>query len=143
MQDPKGILFAILAAVCASVIPILARIGMKEIPPVLATAVRSIVMMIFCITVALAMGLGSKVKTIHATALTMIILSGIAGAASWMFGFIAYDRIGVAKTSPLDKLSVPLAVGLAVLFLGERPSRLNWLGIGLITVGAYLSALKK
>jgi transporter family protein len=142
MQDPKGILFALLAAACASVIPIFARIGMREVPPVLATAVRSVVMMIFCIAVAMAMGLGSKLKTIHATALTMIVLSGIAGAASWMFGFIAYDRIGVAKTSPLDKLSVPLAVGLAVIFLRERPTWVNWLGIGLITVGAYLSARK-
>ena len=137
-----GIFFAVMAAVSASVIPILARIGMKEVPPVLATAVRSVVMMVFCITVAAAMGLGEKLHTVHGKAIWMIVLSGIAGAASWMFGFIAYDKIGVAKTSPLDKLSVPLAVVLAVIFLGEQPSRVNWVGIGMIAGGAYLAAIR-
>jgi transporter family protein len=142
MQYRQGILFAVLAAVCAAVIPILAKVGMKDIPPVLATAVRSVVMMIFCIAVALSMGLGEKLSSLHGKAIAMIILSGVAGAASWMFGFIAYDKIGVAKTSPLDKLSVPLAVVLAVIILGEKPTKTNWTGIGLIAVGAYLAALK-
>lgn len=142
MQYKQGILFAVLAAVCASVVGILAKVGMKDIPPVLATAVRSVVMMIFCIAVALSMGLGEKLSSLHGRAIAMIVLSGVAGAASWMFGFIAYDKIGVAKTSPLDKLSVPLAVVLAVIFLGEKPTRTNWTGIGLIAVGAYLAALK-
>ena len=145
MRSPQttGILFAVLAAISASVIPILAKFGMAEVSPVLATAVRSVVMMIFCVVVALSMGLGEKLHTIHGKAIWMIVLSGIAGAASWMFGFIAYDKIGVAKTSPLDKLSVPIAVVLAVIFLGERPTRINWVGIGLIAFGAYLAALKE
>lgn len=140
MTDPKGILFAVLAAVCASLVGVLAKVGMKNIDPVLATAVRSVVMMLFCIAVALALGMGRKLQTLHGLAVGMIVLSGIAGAASWIFGFIAYQRIGVAKTSPLDKLSVPLAVVLAVIFLGERPSRTNWVGIGMIAAGAYLAA---
>jgi transporter family protein len=142
MTDPKGILFAVLAAVCASLVGVLAKVGMRDVDPILATAVRSIVMMLFCLAVALATGMAARLHTLHGLAVTMIVLSGVAGAASWIFGFIAYDRIGVAKTSPIDKLSVPLAVLLAVLFLGERPSRTNWVGIGLIAAGAYLAARK-
>ncbi len=142
MEYSKGVMFAVLAAVCASVVGIFAKIGMAEVPPVLATAVRSVVMMLFCLIIALAMGTGSKLQSLHGKAITMIVLSGIAGAASWMFGFIAYDKIGVSKTSPIDKLSVPLAVILAVIFLGERPSKINWAGIVLIAAGAYLAALR-
>jgi transporter family protein len=142
MEYTKGVMFAVLAAVCASVVGILAKIGMAEVPPILATAVRSVVMMAFCVGVALSMGLASKLPSLHGKAIAMIVLSGIAGAASWMFGFIAYDKIGIAKTSPLDKLSVPLAVVLAVIFLGEKPSRTNWIGIAMIAGGAYLAALK-
>jgi transporter family protein len=90
--------------------------------------------------VAMIAGMASKVRTLHTTAVTMIVLSGIAGAASWLFGFLAYDKIGVSKTSPIDKLSVPLAVILAVIFLGEKPSRVNWIGVALIACGAYLAA---
>lgn len=142
MEYTKGVAFAVMAAVCASTVGILAKIGMKEVPPVLATAVRSIVMMLFCLIIATFMGMGGKLQTLHGKAITMIVLSGIAGATSWMFGFIAYDKIGVAKTSPIDKLSVPLAVVLAVIFLGERPSKTNWVGIVLIAAGAYLAALR-
>jgi transporter family protein len=142
-QYVKGIACALLAAACASLVGIFARIGMRDVPPILATAVRSVVMMVFCIAVAAVMGYGRRLGSLHATAVAMIVLSGVAGAASWLFGFIAYDKIGVARTSPLDKLSVPLAVLLAVLVLGERPTRTNWIGVALIVVGAYLCALRE
>lgn len=142
MPYAKGVMFAVLAAVTAALVGILAKIGMKEIPPLLATAMRSVVMMVFCVVVALAAGMGGQVHTLHRKAILMIVLSGVAGAMSWIFGFYAYDLIGVSKTSPIDKLSVPLAVILAVLVLKERPSAVNWLGVGLICVGAYCAALK-
>src|SRR2546423_15552371 len=122
-QYAKGITCALLAAVCASLVGILAKIGMRDVPPVLATAVRSIVMMVFCIAVAAAMGYGRQLKSLHATALTMIVLSGIAGAASWGFGFIAYDKIGVAKTSPPANWSGPLGGVLAGMGLVGRMMR--------------------
>jgi transporter family protein len=59
-----------------------------------------------------------------------------------MFGFIAYDKIGVSKAYPIDKLSVPLAIVLAVIFLGERPNWINWIGVVLICIGAFFAAYK-
>jgi bacterial/archaeal transporter family protein len=142
MDYAKGVTFALLAAVTAALVGIFARIGMKEIPPLLATAMRSVVMMVFCVVVATAAGMSGQVHTLHRKAILMIVLSGVAGAMSWIFGFYAYDLIGVSKTSPIDKLSVPLAVILAVIFLQERPSAVNWVGVGLICAGAYCAALK-
>jgi transporter family protein len=142
MDYAKGVTYAILAALTAALVGVFARLGMKDIPPILATALRSIVMMVFCVIVALGAGMGAHLHILHRRAIVMIILSGVAGALSWMFGFLAYDLIGVSKTSPIDKLSVPLAVILAVIFLQERPSAINWVGIGLICVGAYCAALR-
>ncbi len=142
MNYSTGVMYAILAAATAALVGIFAKIGMKDIPPILATALRSIVMMCICVTVAGVARSHVHLRTLSRTAIVMIILSGIAGAASWIFSFLAYDKIGVSKTSPLDKLSVPLAVCLAFFFLGERPSRINWAGVALITLGAYLSSLE-
>jgi bacterial/archaeal transporter family protein len=141
-MDPKhtGLLFAALAAVAAAFTGIFAKLGMEGIPPILSTAIRSIVMMAFCLAVAAAAGMGGRLQTLHGKAMLMIVLSGIAGATSWLFGFLAYDKIGVSKTLPIDKLSVPLAVLLAVVFLGERPTKINWLGIAFIVAGAYLAS---
>jgi len=142
MNYTKGVTFAVLAAVTAALVGIFARLGMKEIPPLLATAMRSVVMMVFCVVAAAGAGMSGQFHTLHRRAIAMIICSGVAGALSWIFGFYAYDLIGVSKTSPIDKLSVPLAVGMAALFLGERPSAVNWVGVGLICAGAYCAALK-
>jgi transporter family protein len=71
----------------------------------------------------------------------MIVLSGAAGAASWLFYFRAVQLGDVSKVAPIDKLSMPLAIILAAVVLGERPTLVNWLGVGLIVAGAYFAAL--
>jgi transporter family protein len=72
----------------------------------------------------------------------MVILSAVAGATSWLFYFKALQVADASRVAPIDKLSMPLAILLAVLFLGERPSGVNWLGIALIAGGAYLATLQ-
>jgi transporter family protein len=142
MDYTKGMTYAVLAAVAAALVGILGKAGMKGINADLATALRSIAQAAAVVLFVTMTRLWSKLHTVHATAAATIVLSGLAGAASWIFGFRAIQLIGVAKTAPIDKLSVPLAVVLAVAFLGERPSKINWLGVGLITVGAYLAAVQ-
>ncbi len=66
-----------------------------------------------------------------------VVASGIAGALSWHYGYKALKLADVSQTYPLDKLSVALGVILAVIFLHERPSGWNWIGIGLMVLGAY------
>ena len=134
--------YALLSAAAAALIPIFAKLGMKDIDSNLATTVRSLVMTLFLITVCLWSGLANQLKTIHTKAMTMILLSGLAGALSWLFYFRAIKIGQVSQVAPIDKLSMPLGILLAVHVLGERPTVINWLGIALIAGGAYLATMK-
>lgn len=134
------LVYALLSAVFAAGVAILGKIGMRDVDANLATAVRSIVMTIFLVAVCGAMGLWTKVQTLGGRPILMIVLSGLAGALSWLFYFKAIQMGTVSQVSPIDKLSVPLAVLLAVAFLGERPTSWNWIGIVMIVAGAILVA---
>jgi transporter family protein len=141
MNDSRWLLYALLSAAAASLVPIFGKLGMKEADDTLATAVRSVVMTLFLAIVATALGSWSKISTLTGKATAMVVLSGLAGATSWLFYFKAV-RVGeVSRVAPIDKLSMPLAVLLAVIALGERPSAINWAGILMIAGGAYLAAM--
>jgi transporter family protein len=144
MTDQRWLLYAILAAVSASVVSIFAKVGMEGIDATLATTVRSAIMLVFLVTVCSFQQLWPKLPTIRGWAVLMIALSGVAGALSWLFGFKALAIGGqVTQVAPIDKLSVPLAAILAFILLRDRPSGWNWTGILLIALGAYLTALPR
>jgi transporter family protein len=138
---PIWLLFALLSALAAAFVGIFGKLGMEKVDSSLATILRSIFMTGFLLVFGLAMRLTPKLQALSPKALLAIALSGIAGAASWLFYFKAIQLGTVSKVAPIDKLSMPLAVLLAVLILGDRPSGLNWLGIGLIAAGAWLASL--
>lgn len=137
----RWLLYALLSAISASFVGIFGKIGMAEIDSNLATAIRSIVMTLFLVAVCSTFGVWSKVGTLHGKAILMIVLSGVAGAVSWLFYFRAIQIGKVSQVAPIDKLSMPFAVILAVLILRDRPGALNWLGVLLIMAGGYLAAL--
>ena len=144
MVQQKWLLYAIFAAVSASLVNIFAKVGMEGIDPTLATTVRAAIMLVFLAAVCFGQELWGNLSAIHSKALLMIALSGLAGALSWLFGFKALAVGGqVTQVGPIDKLSVPLAAILAFLILRDRPSGMNWLGIALIAFGAYLTALPR
>ena len=140
MLTPRWLVYALLSAAAAALVGVFGKVGMKGVDSTLATAVRSVVMTAFLLGVCAAGGLWSKVSALHAKGVAMIVLSGVAGAVSWLFYFKAIQAGTVSQVAPVDKLSMPLAVVLAVLFLGERPTGVNWVGILLIAFGAYLAA---
>lgn len=141
MREHLWLVYALLSAVAASFVAIFGKVGMKGIDSTLATTIRSIVMTVFLVSLALATGLGRQWRTVHSWAMTMIVFSGIAGAVSWLFYFKALQVGQVSKVAPIDKLSMPLGILLAVVLLGERPSAVNWVGVFLIAAGAYLAGL--
>ena len=143
MRLPLWLIYALLSALAASFVAIFGKVGMKQVDSNLATTIRSVVMTLFLLAVCTALGLWSRLHTVSSKALTMIVLSGVAGAVSWLFYFKAIQVGTVSQVAPIDKLSMPLAVLLAVLLLGDRPTGTNWAGIGLIAVGAYLAALPR
>jgi transporter family protein len=135
-------LYACASAICAALIPILGRVGLRSISPELATLLRSVAMTAVLIVFALATGAGSALDALRASgtrAIAFVFLTGLAGALSWIFYFKALELGEASRVAPLDKLSVPLAVVLAFVVLGERPSGLNWLGVALVTIGAVLA----
>jgi transporter family protein len=141
MQDYRWLQYAILSALCAASINIFGKIGMKGIDPDLSTALRSIVQAAFVVAFVTVLGTWSKLQTLagRPKALTMIMLSGVAGGLSWIFIFRALKLAHVSQVAPIDKLSMPLGILLAVIILGDRPSFLNWIGILMIAGGAYLA----
>ena len=135
-------LYAVAAALCAAMINVLAKFGMKDIDKDFATAVRSVVQALFVVGFASVVGVMRNFGQLHARAITSIVLTGVCGGLSWIFVFRAIQLADVSKVAPIDKLSMPLGILLAVIFLQERPSPINWLGIFLITGGAYLATMK-
>jgi len=138
---PPWLRYALLSAASAAFVGIFGKIGMSEVDSNLATAVRSVVMTLFLLGVCTAMGVWSKVHSLHGRAMLAIVLSGVAGAVSWLFYFRAIQLGRVSQVAPIDKLSMPFAVILAVLILGDRPNVWNWLGVLLIVAGGYLASI--
>ncbi|HHV81513.1 MAG TPA: EamA family transporter [bacterium] len=137
------LVFALLSAVTASLVAIFGKIGLKGVDANTATAVRAVVMAVFLLLVVAIQGNLSKIHSVVSDKKTFlyIVLSGLAGATSWLFYFLALKFGKVAQVAPIDKLSVVISTILAVVFLGEKVSLINGIGVGLIAIGAILVAL--
>ncbi|MCU1789028.1 EamA family transporter [Pectobacterium polaris] len=137
------LIYALLSAVCAAMVAIFGKIGLQNLDANTATAIRAVIMALFLVGVVVAQGKLALVGEIVANkkALLFIVLSGVAGALSWLFYFVALKNGNVAQVAPIDKLSVVFAVVLAVILLGEKISLIAGAGVALISVGALLVAL--
>ena len=135
---PLWIAYALLAALFAALVAVLGKVGLKDVDATLATAVRSVVMAGFLVTVALALGKAGKLDEISRRAFLFIVLSGLAGAASWLFYFLALRDGPATCVAALDRLSVVLVFVLAVVFLGEAFTLKAALGAVLVVAGAIL-----
>ncbi len=137
------LIYALLSALTASLVAIFGKIGLQHLDANTATAIRSVVMALFLVGVVVVEGKLSLVHEILADkkALMFIVLSGVAGALSWLFYFMAIKSGNVAQVAPIDKLSVVFAVIMAVILFGERISLLAGAGVALITAGALMVAL--
>ncbi len=131
-------IFATLSALFAALVAVLGKIGLKDVDSTLATSIRSVVMAVFLVSIALSLGKFSSLHTISSKALTFIIFSGIAGALSWIFYFWALKIGPTSGVSAIDKTSTVLVLILAVLFLGESLTWLKGLGALAMTIGAVL-----
>jgi transporter family protein len=137
------LIFALLSAVTAALVAVFGKLGLQSIDANTATAIRSVIMAVFLILVVAGQGNLKQIPVILADkrAITFIALSGVAGALSWLFYFLALKFGKVSQVAPIDKLSVVIASVLAVTLLGEKISALSGIGIALIAVGAIFVAL--
>ncbi|OCG32086.1 hypothetical protein A9G28_04875 [Gilliamella sp. Fer1-1] len=137
------LIYALLSAITAACVAILGKIGLQHLDANTATAIRAIVMAIFLVGVVAVQGKLSLINTFFndKKALFIIALSGIAGALSWLFYFMAIKEGKVSQVAPIDKLSVVFAVVFAAILFGEKVSLLAGVGVAMIAVGAILVAL--
>jgi bacterial/archaeal transporter family protein len=135
------IMYALGSALFASLVAIFGKIGLKEVDSTLATTVRAIVMAFFLLLVSLSLGKFELLSTIHSKALLFIILSGVAGALSWICYFFAIKHGPVSSVAALDRLSVAFVFLIAVLFLGEAFTWTKLAGVLMIIVGAIAMIL--
>jgi transporter family protein len=136
-------IYALLSAFFAALTAILAKVGIKDINSNLATAIRTIVIMIFAWAIVFYQSNQKQIGSISKYSLVFLILSGIATGISWLFYFKALQIGEASKVAPIDKLSLVLTIVLAVLFLKEKLTISTALGALLMSVGAILIALGK
>jgi transporter family protein len=112
--------YALLSAIFAALTAILAKIGITGINSNLATAVRTVVILLFAWGIVLFQGTAGQLKTLPQKTLIFLILSGIATGLSWLFYFRALQLGPASKVAPIDKMSLVFTILLAGLILHEK-----------------------
>ncbi|AXY77965.1 EamA family transporter [Paraflavitalea soli] len=130
--------YALLSALFAGLTAILAKMGLKGISGNLATAIRTVVIVFISWGIVLAAGQLKEVKSLSRNNLLFLVLSGVATGLSWIFYFKALETGPVSKVAPIDKLSVPIAIGLSVLLLKETVDWKTIAGALLIVTGTII-----
>lgn len=134
--------WALLSAAFAALTAIFAKIGIENVNSDFATFIRTIVILLAAGLMVYVPGNWQSPATITPRTWLFLILSGLATGASWICYFRALKIGDAARVAPIDKLSVVFVAVFAVLFLGERLSLPNWLGVILIACGAVLVAYR-
>ena len=134
--------YALLSALFAALTAIFAKVGVKGINSDLATAIRTLVILLITWGIVFFGNHVGEIKEINRHTWTVLILSGIATGLSWLFYFKAIQEGDVSRVAPIDKLSVVLTICLSFLFLKEPVSLRVIIGGLLITGGSILMIVK-
>ncbi|SHE32124.1 EamA family transporter [Flavisolibacter ginsengisoli] len=125
-------IYALFSAFFAALTAIFAKVGIKGVDTDLATAIRTVVILVIAWAIAFARGGVATIQTLSRQNILFLCLSGIATGLSWIFYFKALQLGKVSQVAPVDKLSVALAIILSILFLGEA---LTWkTGVGALLI---------
>ena len=135
-------LWAVLSAVFAALTAIFAKVGIENINSDFATFIRTIVILITLGFILVATGQFQAPGSVSGRTYLFLVLSGLATGGSWICYFRALKIGQAAQVAPIDKLSVVLVAIFGVIFLGERLTAPNWLGVALIAAGAVLVAYR-
>jgi transporter family protein len=135
-------IWALLSALFAALTAILAKVGVTDVNPNLATAIRTTVILVITWALALATSGRSDWSALTPRSWIFLAASGLMTGLSWLCYFRALKLGDVAKVAPVDKLSVALAIVLAVLFLGEKVKTQEAIGAALIVLGVLVMVVK-
>jgi len=131
-------IYALLAALFASLTAIFAKIGIAHVNSNLATAIRSIVILIIAWGIVFARGEEKGISSLSKHSLLFLVISGIATGLSWIFYFKALQMGNVSQVASIDKLSLALTIILAIIFLGENLTLKTAIGALLIIAGTFV-----
>lgn len=137
------VLYAFGSAFFAGLTSILAKCGIKKADSNVATAIRTIVVLIFSWIMVFVVGAQGQIMDVSAKTWIFLILSGIATGASWLCYFRALQIGDVNRVVPIDKSSTILTIILAFIFFREEISALKLVCVVLITIGTYMMITKK
>lgn len=131
-------IYALLSALFASLTAIFAKVGIKGINSDLATAIRTIVILMVAWGIVFARKEAKGITDLSKQNILFLVISGVATGLSWIFYFKALQLGKVSQVAPIDKLSVALTIILSVLFLGEALTLKTAIGAVLIVVGTVV-----
>ena len=137
------VLFALGSALFAGLTSVLAKCGIRKTDSDAATAIRTIVVLIFSWLMVWIVGSAPTITTLSTKTWVFLILSGLATGASWLCYFRALQLGNVNKVVPIDKSSTVLTILLAIVFLGEPVSWFKGIAIILIGIGTFMMIEKK
>jgi transporter family protein len=135
--------WALLSAVFAAFTAIFAKVGLEGVDSDLATLIRTVVIMVVLAGFLQFTGKWSDPFQLSSRTWFFLALSGLATGASWVCYFRALKIGDASKVAPVDKFSLLLVAVFAFLFLNERPSVREWLGILMVGAGVLVLAFKK
>jgi transporter family protein len=135
--------WALMSAVFAALTAIFAKVGLEAVDADLATLVRTVVILVVLAGFVYFAGKWRNPFELSSRTWFFLMLSGLATGASWVCYFRALKIGEASKVAPVDKLSLVLVAVFAVLFLDERPSVREWVGILMVGPGVFVLAFRK
>lgn len=137
------LLFAFLSAIFAGLTSILAKCGIKNTNSTLATAIRTIVVLVFAWIMVFVVGSQGTITSIDGNSMLFLFLSGLATGLSWLCYFKALQLGSISKVVPIDKSSTMLTIVLAFMLLKETVSLPKIIGVIIMTIGTFCMLEKK
>lgn len=137
------ILLAFLSALFAGITAILAKVGIRETDSYVATAIRTVFVLMFAWLMVFVVGSQGQINQISSRSLLFLVLSGLSTGASWLFYFKALQLGDINKVTAIDKSSLVLTMLLAIIFLNESVTWLKVLSMVMIGIGTWLMIKKK
>jgi len=135
--------WALLSAAFAALTAIFAKVGLEGVDSDLATLVRTAVILVVLAAFVWVAGKWTNPLNLSSRTWLFLVLSALATGASWVCYFRALKMGQASKVAPVDKLSLLLVAVFAFVFLKERPSVQEWIGISMVGVGVVVLALKR
>jgi len=133
------LLYAFLSAIASALTAILAKLGVEGVPSTLATAIRSIVIVIVAWLMVLVLAEHRALPAISKRSVAFLVLSGLSTGIAWFAYYRALQLGPASRVAPIDKLSLPMTILLAGVWLGEPIGWKVATGAGLMTLGALMT----